>query len=181
MLFNYFFIVFTGNLRRGDLEDIADSDNSEAVSLVKECYCNLHPITSDCFTTFPYEIHKPVPGVGTATESSSSVSSNMYSLSTGSSFYSVPLHLCTSRVPEDCQNSFSHWIGTITSSMLCQNFRPVNIRYLGASQICRMLAEAVSEHVHSNADIWNGKNVRPVSLLLFDRREDPVTPLLFSV
>ncbi|XP_065210000.1 vacuolar protein sorting-associated protein 45 [Planococcus citri] len=52
------------------------------------------------------------------------------------------------------------------------------IRYQGFSELARRLAERVNDVVHKEDRLFSLRNEVPTVLLILDRREDPITPLL---
>lgn len=174
-------------MNRSEMENIASADNSDSVTLFKECYCSLFPITSSCFTTLPAQIDptelNQSPSQMMSSSSSSSSSSSLFaesSSSRASTYYDLNLHLGLPLTIVS-QTNLRGWVGTITSALLCQYLRPTSIRYLASSRVTGVLANEVTQFIAQNKDIWAGRSFRPATLLIFDRREDPVTPLLFSV
>lgn len=73
---------------------------------------------------------------------------------------------------------FERTVDGITGLLLALKRRPV-VRFLGASALCRNLAERVSVRMDQEAALFSfaARNPAPL-LLILDRREDPVTPLL---
>jgi len=67
----------------------------------------------------------------------------------------------------------------VTSLLLSMKKLPV-IRYLASSTKCIRLAREVAERVNTEGELFSFRNKRrsPPLLLIIDRREDPVTPLL---
>jgi vacuolar protein sorting-associated protein 45 len=65
----------------------------------------------------------------------------------------------------------------LMSILLSLKKRPT-IRYQGASDICKMLAHGLNEKIDNEGDLFYFRNDPSCLLLIVDRREDPVTPLL---
>jgi vacuolar protein sorting-associated protein 45 len=75
--------------------------------------------------------------------------------------------------------TFDRIVQGIVATMLSTRTFPV-IKYTKGSTVCAMLAQRVYEYFNNNADFIKrecGKEVNGV-LFLFDRKEDPITPLL---
>ena len=54
------------------------------------------------------------------------------------------------------------------------------VRYEGNSNLCKFIAERIQQKLGQESDFVNrmSRNSEPVHLLICDRKEDPVTPLL---
>jgi vacuolar protein sorting-associated protein 45 len=73
---------------------------------------------------------------------------------------------------------FERTVDGILALLLALKRRPF-IHYQGSSSICRNLAERVSVRMEQEAGLFGFRSQEvPTMLLLLDRREDPVTPLL---
>ncbi|KAK2949848.1 putative Vacuolar protein sorting-associated protein 45 [Blattamonas nauphoetae] len=164
-LYKDYRIFFIGGVRNEDLDELAGTDAKEVVSHVREDWCNFHAISPTLFTAIPLTLATP---------------ESLHVPPIASLIYSIPLHCTKTRVSNDQITTFRNWSASIASSMLSQFLRPTFIRYVGKSPICTQLADHVWDHIDRNDALWKGKQFKPCQLVIFDRREDPVTPLLFN-
>jgi vacuolar protein sorting-associated protein 45 len=65
----------------------------------------------------------------------------------------------------------------IMSFLLSMKRRPSDIRYQSKSLICRKVAEKIQQHLHRD-DLFHFRQAAEPLLLILDRRDDPITPLL---
>jgi len=65
----------------------------------------------------------------------------------------------------------------ITSFLLSLKRRPADIRYQNASEICKKIAEKVEQNLHRD-DLFHFRHVEEPDVIILDRRDDPITPLL---
>lgn len=85
----------------------------------------------------------------------------------------------------DSPNSFSpaspvlpRHVEGLTALLLALKKKPV-IRYERMSNMARKLGSELLHHMNSNSDLWDFRKTATTPLLLIlDRRNDPVTPLL---
>jgi vacuolar protein sorting-associated protein 45 len=104
------------------------------------------------------------------------VNSNLYHLNI---LNSLSLTLDATRWGVIEHLTFDRIVQGILATMLSTRTFPV-IKYTKGSTICSMLAQKIYEYFNNNADFIKkecGKEINGV-LFLFDRKEDPVTPLL---
>lgn len=74
--------------------------------------------------------------------------------------------------------NFDRTVDGIAASLLSLKRKPV-VRFQGSSSLCRNLAERVAVRMDQEASLYGFREHDPPPLLLIlDRREDPVTPLL---
>jgi vacuolar protein sorting-associated protein 45 len=73
---------------------------------------------------------------------------------------------------------FGRTVDGVSSLLYSLRTKPV-VRYLASSKACRNVAQAVFKNLEISSEIYEGPANEPDSVLvLMDRREDPVTPLL---
>jgi len=65
----------------------------------------------------------------------------------------------------------------ILAFLLSMKRRPRDVRYQAKSLVCRKVAEKIHQHLHSD-DLFHFRQVEEPILLILDRRDDPVSPLL---
>lgn len=105
-------------------------------------------------------------------------------------FHAVDPHLFTLNIPStralyktntywsDRDNAtFERIASGVLAMLLASKRRPV-IRYDGGSPLCKLLAERVTKTMQTAGDAFNFNQPSEPLLLIVDRREDPVTPLL---
>jgi len=72
---------------------------------------------------------------------------------------------------------YDYHVQSLTSVLLATKLRP-SIRYDKNSPICRRLAMDVQKQMDRNSDLFSWEQHSEPLLLVLDRRQDPVTPLL---
>lgn len=153
-----FFIYFTNKISESTLRDLAESDRSEVISSVIEIFSDITPVNHDLFT-----MNMP----------------NIISLSNDGIWSDSEKSLC-SKISD-----------RLFASLLTLRKFPV-IRYQKSSKRCQEIAYQVHSLLREDPDLMTTYAIRPGSghkntidnvdqstvLLIVDRREDPVTPLL---
>lgn len=73
---------------------------------------------------------------------------------------------------------FNRIVDGIFANVLSFRSKPL-IRYQGSSKLCKKIGDHVMEKIEQSFDMFDNKSIdEDVLLLIVDRREDPVTPLL---
>eukprot|EP00919_Chromeraceae_sp_WS-2016_P051134 GHVR01121300.1.p1 GENE.GHVR01121300.1~~GHVR01121300.1.p1 ORF type:complete len:588 (-),score=117.24 GHVR01121300.1:145-1908(-) len=142
--------IFFSNIVRHDyLEKLAKSDENEVVHQVQEFYVDVYAINHDLFTlNLPY-----VSG-----------------LTQESSLWTASLESCFQRLIEG-----------LFAAVLSLKVNPV-IRFQRSSEICRKIALQLQTKMSHESALFDAASTishnNGCILLLCDRREDPITPLL---
>ncbi|KAL3128241.1 putative vacuolar protein-sorting protein VPS45 [Cryptosporidium hominis] len=158
-LFKEYYVYFTNNISPQILQKIAVSDENDVIKRIQEVKLDFNVISCDLF----------------------SLSMNYFA-----SMYNLPSSWTTYE-----ETLFSRMIEGIYSASLQLGEIPV-IRYLANSPLCRNIAFAVErrlldsnlidlvsgEFVNTRSESYDDKRNESTILLILDRREDPVTPLL---
>lgn len=143
--FGSYLIYFSNVARPTDLEEIADSDETHAVSQVHEYYADFYALDSHLFS------FKALPCLDAVLGGTGAAMANP---------------------------NFERTVDGIAASLLALKRKPV-VRYQGSSSLCKNLAELVAVRMDQEASLYGFREQNPPPLLLLlDRCEDPVTPLL---
>ncbi|CAM9217961.1 unnamed protein product [Choristocarpus tenellus] len=87
------------------------------------------------------------------------------------------LQLSLPRPPPAAKELFASNRQALLSALLSLKRKPSQIRYAGSSPTARQLAMDVSKHIQED-QIFDFRRQQGLLLLILDRRDDPVTPLL---
>ncbi|BGP20303.1 hypothetical protein JCM10213_002068 [Rhodosporidiobolus nylandii] len=152
-----YWLYFTNVLKKSQIERLAEADEHELVREVQEYFCDYSPLTSSHFSLslLPTPLH-PSPtqrAISLYGDSPSSFSSSSPALS-------------------------RHLEG-LTSLLLSLKKRPI-VRYERMSGMARKLGQdLVYSMQQGQPELWDFRRTASAPLLLIlDRRNDPVTPLL---
>jgi vacuolar protein sorting-associated protein 45 len=143
--FGSYHIFFSNLTRPTYLEEIADADETHAVSQVHEHFADFYALDSHLFSFQVLPCLDAVLG------------------GTGAAMTNP---------------SFERTVDGIVASLLALKRRPV-VRYQGSSPLCKNLADRVAVKMDQEAALFGfRRQSSPPILLILDRCEDPVTPLL---
>ncbi|KAL8293307.1 hypothetical protein RQP46_000008 [Phenoliferia psychrophenolica] len=151
-----YWLYFTNVLSKAQIERLAEADEHELVREVQEFFADYSPLTSSHFSLslLPTPLH-PSPtqrAIALYGDSPSTFSPSSPALS---------LH-----------------IQGLTAVLLSLKKRPI-VRYERMSGMAKKLAQEVVYQMSSQPDLWDFRKTATAPLLLIlDRRNDPVTPLL---
>ncbi|GAB00012.1 uncharacterized protein L969DRAFT_78767 [Mixia osmundae IAM 14324] len=153
-----YWLYFTNVLKKSAIERLAEADEYEVVKEVQEFFADYSPITQSHFSLNLL----PVP-------LSSSVQANRRRL-----YSEVPTAWDLS--PET--GSFDRHVEGLAAVLLSLKKKPI-IRYERMSPMARKLGQDLLYHISTESQLFD---FRPAAiaplLLILDRRNDPVTPLL---
>lgn len=143
-MFASYRLVFSNVVRRTYVEEIADADETEAVTEIHEFFADYFALDAHLLSFNVVPCLDAMRGSGAALH-------NPY---------------------------FERTVDGISATLLALKRRPV-VRYQASSSLCRNLAERVCVRMDQEASLFGFRvpEVAPL-LLIVDRREDPVTPLL---
>lgn len=149
--FKKYHLFFTNIIQSGYLSEIAHVDKHEVVASVQEYYADFLPVNWDLFTL---DIKN---SVGLHTDSPEKW-----------------------RIKE--KRIYDQNVNGLRAVLLALKTRPA-IRYAKHSTVCRSLAHDITETIKANmtadADSFSWQEpTNPPMLLILDRRDDPITPLL---
>mmetsp|Transcript_31700 Transcript_31700/g.41897 ORF Transcript_31700/g.41897 Transcript_31700/m.41897 type:complete len:574 (+) Transcript_31700:80-1801(+) len=130
------------------LQQLAEADEFEVVRQVQEYYADFVAINEDLFTI-----------------------NQRGSLSLGSEARSEATQT------NGAQAKLQQNVSAILSVLLALRKKPSQIRYQGQSGLCRQVAAEVNSQIQSDG-IFDFRRHEGPMLLILDRRDDPVTPLL---
>lgn len=137
-------IVFSNIIRRAFVEELADADELELVTEVREMFVDYYALGKRLLT---FEV---CPCLNVS-------------------------HLSNSALQI---GPIERTIDGVIATLLSQKVRP-HVRYQASSLLCRNIAERLSVKMDQEKDIFQFRPRDKTPLLLIvDRREDPVTPLL---
>eukprot|EP00171_Calliarthron_tuberculosum_P015588 IDg15588t1 len=137
-------LAFSNVLRRTLVEELADADAHERVTVVHEIY-------ADFFALGPHLVSLGVLPCLDAMRGSRAALAN----------------------PQ-----FERTVDGVTAALLALKLRPT-VRYERGSSLCRNLAERISVRMDQEAALFTfAPRERAPLLLVVDRKEDPLTPLL---
>ena len=141
-------VDFSNTLSNDKIQQFAESDVHNVVNQVQEVYADFQTINEDLF-----------------------------SLDVGSTL-SLSMHQPNMWSVED-QQACSRIVDGLFGVLMATRSNPV-LRYEGSSPLCRYIAERTQEKLNSEGDFVNrmSRNFPATHLLIRDRKEDPVTPLL---
>jgi len=154
--FSSYDILFSNVLSRTLLEDLASSDVHSLIASVSESYADVYPVGKSLFTLGVSPCVDVARRAGAGATAAAAV------------------------------NPFNRTVDGVVAALASLNLRPGAIRYDGGSGLARALAQRVSVRLDAEGDIFSarrggargGASGRCGLLLIVDRREDPVTPLL---
>jgi vacuolar protein sorting-associated protein 45 len=142
--FGSYHIFFSNVTRPTYLEEVADADETHAVSQVHEYFADFYALESHLFSFNVSPCLDAALGGGAAA----------------------------------ANPNFDRAVDGIVATLLALKRRPA-VRYQGSSSLCKSLAERVAVRMDQEAALFGFRPQEPPPLLLLlDRCEDPVTPLL---
>ncbi|KAK4051607.1 vacuolar protein sorting-associated protein 45 [Microbotryomycetes sp. JL201] len=151
-----YWLYFTNVLKKSQIERLAEADQHELVREVEEYFADYSPLTPSHFSLnlMPTPLH-PSPSqrvMALYGESPSTFS--------------------------QASAAFTRHVEGLTALLLSLKKKPV-IRYERMSPMAKKLGQEILFHMNNNEDLWDfRKTATAPLLLLLDRRNDPVTPLL---
>ncbi|KAK4056428.1 vacuolar protein sorting-associated protein 45 [Microbotryomycetes sp. JL221] len=152
-----YWLYFTNVLKKSHIERLAEADQHELVSKPQqEYFADYSPLTSSHFSLnlMPTPLH-PSPSqrvMALYGESPTSFS--------------------------QASNAFNRHVEGLSALLLSLKKRPI-IRYERMSPMAKRLGQELLTHMQTNQDLWDfRKGATSPLLLILDRRNDPVTPLL---
>ncbi|BGP03634.1 vacuolar protein sorting-associated protein 45 [Rhodotorula toruloides] len=155
--FGGYWLYFTNVLTKAQIERLAEADEHELVKEVQEYFCDYSPLTSSHFSLsiLPTPLH-PAPNQRV-----------------------MPLYGDSPQTFSAHSPVFQRHLEGLTSVLLSLKKRPI-IRYERMSPMARRLGqELVYQMNQGQPDLWEFRKTATAPLLLIlDRRNDPVTPLL---
>ncbi|GAA5985420.1 hypothetical protein JCM10908_006968 [Rhodotorula pacifica] len=155
--FGSYFLYFTNVLNKRQIERLAEADEHELVREVQEFFCDYSPLTSSHFSLsiLPTPLH-PVPNQRVMP---------MYGDSPATFSSHAPV--------------LDRHLEGLTALLLSLKKRPI-VRYERMSPMARRLGQdLVAQMNDGQNDLWEfRKSATAPLLLILDRRNDPVTPLL---
>ncbi|BGP11534.1 vacuolar protein sorting-associated protein 45 [Rhodotorula toruloides] len=155
--FGGYWLYFTNVLSKAQIERLAEADEHELVKEVQEYFCDYSPLTSSHFSLsiLPTPLH-PAPNQRV-----------------------MPLYGDSPQTFSPHSPVFQRHLEGLTSVLLSLKKRPI-IRYERMSPMARRLGqELVYQMNQGQPDLWEFRKTATAPLLLIlDRRNDPVTPLL---
>ncbi|GAA5869434.1 hypothetical protein JCM3774_001451 [Rhodotorula dairenensis] len=155
--FGSYFLYFTNVLSKSQIERLAEADEHELVKEVQEFFCDYSPLTSSHFSLsiLPTPLH-PVPNQRV-----------------------MPLYGDSPATFSSHAPVLDRHLEGLTALLLSLKKRPI-VRYERMSPMARRLGQdLVAQMNDSQSDLWEFRKTATAPLLLIlDRRNDPVTPLL---
>lgn len=141
-------IIFSNITRPTFLEEIADADEAHLVAQVHEFYADFYALEAHLFSLNACPCLDAAPG----------------GVGGGGGVRANP--------------AFERCVDGLVATLLALKRRPV-LRYQGSSSLCKNLAERVAVKMDQESALFGFREQVPAPLLLIlDRAEDPVTPLL---
>ena len=156
--FKSYALYFTNFVTAEDMQMLAGSDVRQCVQVVEEVYLDLQPVTDEtCLVVLDHRGAK-----------------NTLSHILGQQHSTVrdPLPAIPTR-----KDDFTRITEGLVALMLGQNRRP-QIRYRAGSDACARIAEQVASKMRMIHKTFFDLKSKDCVLLIADRRDDPVTPLL---
>ncbi|KAG0666933.1 vacuolar protein sorting-associated protein 45 [Rhodotorula mucilaginosa] len=155
--FGSYFLYFTNVLTKSQIERLAEADEHELVKEVQEFFCDYSPLTSSHFSLsiLPTPLH-PVPNQRV-----------------------MPLYGDSPSTFSSHAPVLDRHLEGLTALLLSLKKRPI-VRYERMSPMARRLGQdLVAQMNDAQSDLWEFRRTATAPLLLIlDRRNDPVTPLL---
>ncbi|GAA6006708.1 Vps45p [Rhodotorula paludigena] len=155
--FGSYWLYFTNVLKKSQIERLAEADEHELVREVQEYFCDYSPLTSSHFSLsiMPTPLH-PTPNQRV-----------------------MPLYGDSPSTFSSHSPALSRHLEGLTSVLLSLKKRPI-VRFERMSPLARKLGqELVHQMNQQQPDLWDFRKTATAPLLLIlDRRNDPVTPLL---
>ncbi|KAI5479482.1 vacuolar protein sorting-associated protein 45 [Pseudohyphozyma bogoriensis] len=151
-----YWLYFTNILKKSQIERLAEADEHELVREVQEYFADYSPLTSSHFSLsiLPTPLH-PSP-VERATA----------------------LYGDSPQTFSSSSTAFTRHVEGLTAVLLSLKKKPV-IRYERMSGMAKKLGQELLYQMNSQPELWDFRKTATAPLLLIlDRRNDPVTPLL---
>lgn len=148
--FSSYDILFSNALSRTLMEELAASDVHSLIASVSESYADVYAVGKSLFTL----------GVSPCVD------------------------MVRRSAAPTAPNPFNRTVDGVMAALALLNLQPAAIRYDGGSALARSLAQRVAVRLDAEGDVFSARRggARGISgnglLLIVDRREDPVTPLL---
>ncbi|KAM0789734.1 hypothetical protein ACM66B_006589 [Microbotryomycetes sp. NB124-2] len=151
-----YWLYFTNVLKKSQIERLAEADQHELVREVEEYFADYSPLTSSHFSLnlMPTPLH-PSPSQRV-----------------------MALYGESPTTFSQASSALTRHVEGLTALLLSLKKKPV-IRYERMSPMAKKLGQEVLYHMNNNQDLWDfRKTATSPLLLILDRRNDPVTPLL---
>ncbi|ORY76290.1 Sec1-like protein [Leucosporidium creatinivorum] len=151
-----YWLYFTNVLKKSQIERLAEADEHELVREVQEYFADYSPLTSSHFSLslLPTPLH-PSP-----------------------TQRAVALYGDTPNTFSPSSLALPRHIEGLTALLLSLKKRPI-IRYERMSPMAKKLGQEVLYQMNNQTELWEFRKAATAPLLLIlDRRNDPVTPLL---
>lgn len=147
-MISFFNAVFSNFVLKDHLNSIATADRFEIVREVTEFYADYYAINDDLFT-----------------------------LNLHDAKYLILQEHSAGFFTETYARNFKRIIDGISSVLYSFRSKPI-VRYQASSKICKNVATAIFQNLDTSSEIYSGPIDPDSVILILDRREDPVTPLL---
>ncbi|KAK4700286.1 vacuolar protein sorting-associated protein 45, partial [Phenoliferia sp. Uapishka_3] len=151
-----YWLFFTNVLKKAQIERLAEADEHELVREVQEYFLDYSPLTSSHFSLslLPTPLH-PSP-----------------------TQRAIALYGDSPTTFSSSSPAFARHVEGLTAVLLSLKKRPV-IRYERMSGMAKKLGQELLYQMNDQPDLWDFRKTATAPLLLIlDRRNDPVTPLL---
>ncbi|CUG91234.1 vacuolar protein-sorting-associated protein, putative [Bodo saltans] len=159
--FKSYRVFFTGMLDMDTIQKVANADVFDIVECVEEVFLDVVPIADNTAAVqlFPPGLRRTLQDMSMSFSSENRVRENPISWSQWDA------------------DTFSRVASSIVASMLMTRRRPV-IRYRGENQVAQRLAAEVAAKMKSVHQSFPDLKAKECVLVITDRLDDPVTPLL---
>ncbi|KAM0750187.1 Sec1-like protein [Meredithblackwellia eburnea MCA 4105] len=151
-----YYLYFTNILKKSQIEQLAEADEHELVKEVQEFFLDYSPLTSSHFSLslLPTPLH-PSP-----------------------TQRAVALYGDSANSWAPASPAFARHVEGLSALLLSLKKKPI-IRYERMSAMAKKLGSELLYQMNNQPDLWDFRKAATAPLLLIlDRRNDPVTPLL---
>ncbi|KAG0145717.1 hypothetical protein CROQUDRAFT_78586 [Cronartium quercuum f. sp. fusiforme G11] len=170
-----YWLYFSNILKKSDIEMLAEADEHEVVREVQEYFADYAPITTSHFSlnVQPFDVISP-----TATPTITSLSALVASTPKRTSQRTLPLYGHTTSTWNPSTRALERHVECLSALLLSLKKKPL-IRYARTSQMSKKLGQELMYQMQNESQLFDFRLTHPSPvLLILDRKNDPVTPLL---
>ncbi|KAH9820270.1 Sec1-like protein [Melampsora americana] len=171
-----YWLYFSNILKKSDIEMLAEADEHEVVREIQEFFADYAPITTSHFSlnVQPFDLSPSSSAIPTVTSLSALVSSTSKKTSTRT----LPLYGETTSMWNSSNRSLERHVECLSALLLSLKKKPL-IRYPRTSQMGKKLGQELMYQIQNENQLFDFRLTHPSPvLLILDRKNDPVTPLL---
>ncbi|EGG01948.1 uncharacterized protein MELLADRAFT_78910 [Melampsora larici-populina 98AG31] len=172
-----YWLYFSNILKKSDIEMLAEADEHEVVREIQEFFADYAPITTSHFSlnVQPFDLNtSSSSSIPTVTSLSALVSSTSKKTSTRS----LPIYGETTSMWNSSTRALERHVECLSALLLSLKKKPL-IRYPRTSQMAKKLGQELMYQIQTENQLFDFRLTYPSPvLLILDRKNDPITPLL---